>query len=143
MAADPAPRLAAATLRSAPMTRRRPPKPTPAELRILQALWRIGQGTVRDVLEETGDDVGYTTVLKLLQIMLEKNLVRRDESRRPHVWAPAIAAEQTRSQIVRGVIDGAFAGSAADLVLHALQQHRIGRDELERIRALLREKEGT
>lgn len=123
------------------MSRRRAPKPTPAELRILQVLWRLGQGTVRDVLDEMREDVGYTTVLKLLQIMLEKNLVRRDESRRPHVWSPASGAEQTRSQILRGVIDGAFAGSAADLVLHALQQHRIGRDELERIRALLAERE--
>lgn len=116
------------------------PRPTAAELRILQVLWQLGRGTVRDILEAMPRDTGYTTVLKLLQIMLEKDLVRRDETRRPHVYAPAAAAAKTRTQILRGVIDGAFAGSAGDLVVHALQQHRISPEELEQIRALLRER---
>ena len=123
------------------MTPRSTPRPTAAELRILQALWGLGRGTVRDILERLPQKTGYTTVLKLLQIMLEKKLVRRDEATRPHVYVPARAAERTRTQILRGVIEGAFSGSAGDLVVHALQQHEISAQELEQIRELLKQRE--
>lgn len=123
------------------MARRRTPSPTAAELRILQVLWRLGSGTVREVSELLPKGTAYTTILKQLQIMLEKGLVRRNESRRPHVYAPASAAEQTRSQVLRSVIDAAFAGSAADLVLHALRRHAISAADLEQIRALLEDQD--
>lgn len=121
------------------MVKRRAPRPTAGELRILRALWQRGPSTVRDLLDGMPKATGYTTVLKLLQIMLEKGMVRRDEARRPHVWEAAFARDQTRTQIVRSVIDGAFDGSAGSLVLHALQQHEISAAELEQIRALLRD----
>src|SRR5262249_48870948 len=95
-------------------------KPTDAELAILRVLWARGPSTVRQVAEDMGRDTGYTTVLKLLQIMTEKRLVHRDESARTHVYEAASTQDQTERQLVSDLLDRVFDGSAAKLVLQAL-----------------------
>src|SRR5215831_6107918 len=92
-------------------------KPTDAELAILRVLWARGPSTVRQVAEQMGRDIGYTTVLKLLQIMTEKRLVTRDESSRTHVYTAAFSQEHTERQIVSDLVDRVFDGSAAKLVM--------------------------
>jgi len=120
------------------------PAPTPAELEILRVLWRRGPSTVREV-HETLDkargsrSVGYTTVLKLMQIMAEKGLALRDESSRTHVYSAAAAEEATKQRLVSDLVDRAFEGSAMGLVMHALATRPATPQELEQIRALLRE----
>jgi predicted transcriptional regulator len=115
------------------------PRPTPAELSILRVLWRQGPSTVREVHATLEHEraTGYTTVLKLLQIMTEKGLVRRDEAARAHVYTAAVAEEQTQKRLVRDLLDRAFGGSAATLVMHALSARKASADERARIRALL------
>jgi predicted transcriptional regulator len=114
------------------------PRPTPAELEILTVLWERGPSTVRDVHESLGArGTGYTTVLKLLQIMSEKGLVSRDEARRAHVYAPRLPAAQTQRQLVRDLLDRAFGGSATKLVMHALAARKASPDEIARIRRML------
>jgi len=119
-------------------------RPTGAELQILGVLWDRGPSTVREVHERLAKsrDLGYTTVLKLLQIMAEKGLVRRDESQRAHVYAARIPAEQTQRQLVGDLLDRAFGGSAALLVQQALSSKRPSAQELSRIRVYLDELEG-
>src|SRR5215468_4040270 len=95
-------------------------KPTDAELAILRVLWSRGPSTVRQVAEAMGRETGYTTVLKLMQIMTEKRLVRRDESARSHVYEAAYSEDQTQRQLVSDLLDRVFDGSAAKLVLQAL-----------------------
>ncbi|MDP6446786.1 MAG: BlaI/MecI/CopY family transcriptional regulator [Pirellulaceae bacterium] len=115
------------------------PIPTDSELEILRVLWDRGPSTVRqvhDVLSERRD-VGYTTVLKLLQIMKEKVLVKRDESQRSHVYSSTRKEEQTQKQLVSDLLWRAFGGSADKLVLHALRAKRVTADELAEIRKLL------
>ena len=112
-------------------------KPTDAELAILRVLWSRGPSTVRQVTETMDRDVGYTTVLKLLQIMTEKSLVRRDESSRTHVYDAAFSEAQTQRQLVNDLVDRAFDGSAAKLVLQALASKKSTPEELEEIRKLL------
>jgi predicted transcriptional regulator len=121
-----------------------PPRPTPAELEILRLLWQHGPSTVRELRErlEERRSTGYTTVLKLLQIMAEKGLVRRDESARAHVYAAGAPQDQTQRQLVRDLIERAFGGSASQLVMHALKARRASREELAKIRALLDRLEG-
>jgi BlaI family penicillinase repressor len=121
-----------------------PRRPTPAELEILSVLWERGPSTVREVQEALGPAraVGYTTVLKLLQIMADKGLVDRDESARAHVYAPCAAEAQTQRQLVRDLVDRAFGGSAAKLVVQALSGKRASPEEIGRIRRLLDEIEG-
>jgi predicted transcriptional regulator len=123
---------------------REPPRPTPAELEILAALWELGPSTVREVQEELDRrrPTGYTTVLKLLQIMTEKGLVRRDATERAHRYAPKLPRERTEQQIVGDLVDRAFGGSASRLVLRALSSRSATPEELERIRTLLDEIEG-
>lgn len=120
------------------------PKPTPAELEILQILWRRGPSTVHQVQPELarGARVAYTTVLKFLQIMFEKGLVRRDESTRPHVFRAAIAETRVKQRLVTDFLEQAFAGSAADLAMHALSARRATPEELRNLRKLLDEIEG-
>jgi len=120
------------------------PKPTPAELEILRVLWSRGPSTVREVQEALGPErgAGYTTVLKLMQIMAEKGLVARDERARAHVYAARAAEAQTQRQLVRDLVDRAFGGSAAKLVLQALSGRRASPAEIERIRRLLDDIEG-
>jgi BlaI family transcriptional regulator, penicillinase repressor len=121
-----------------------PPRPTPAELEILRLLWEHGPSTVREVQErmEQHRPAGYTTVLKLLQIMTEKNLVRRDETARAHVYTPRAPEDQTQRQLVRDLLDRAFGGSATKLVMHALSARKTSREELARIREMLDRLEG-
>jgi len=112
-------------------------KPTDAELAILRVLWARGPSTVRQVTETLGRDTGYTTVLKLLQIMTEKRLVRRDETTRTHVYEAAYSEDQTQRQLVSDLVERAFGGSAAKLVLQALATRRATPQELAEIRRLL------
>jgi BlaI family penicillinase repressor len=115
--------------------------PTDAELEILTVLWQRGPSTVRDVYEQlsASRDMGYTTVLKLMQIMAEKELVRRDESQRAHVYEARFAQEQTQQQLVGDLLERAFDGSAMNLVMRALQTKRASAEELSQIRDLLDE----
>ena len=117
------------------------PRPTAAELAILRVLWDRGPSTVRDVTEALQDErgTGYTTALKLLQIMTEKGLVRRDESSRAHAYEAVASAETTQRQLVSDLLDRAFGGSARQLVLQALSAKRASRGELAEIRRLLDE----
>jgi predicted transcriptional regulator len=123
------------------------PHPTPAELAILRVLWRRGKSTVRDVQAElnTGrpeaSPAGYTTVLKLMQIMTDKGLVRRDESQRTHVYQATASEEHTQGRLVRDLLDRAFGGSAQKLVLQALSATRASPEEIAEIRSLLDEME--
>jgi BlaI family transcriptional regulator, penicillinase repressor len=112
-------------------------KPTAAELEILQVLWRLGPCTVRQVQEELGEETGYTTVLKFMQIMTEKGLVKRDTADRSHVYSPAVAEDLTKRGLVRDLLDKAFQGSAKALVLQALSARRTSREELAEIREII------
>jgi BlaI family penicillinase repressor len=120
------------------------PRPTDAELAILRVLWRLGPSTVRQVLEELNlnQPTGYTTALKMLQIMTEKGLVGRDESERTHIYHAALPKEETQKQLVSDLLERAFGGSARQLVLHALSVKQSSRKELAQIRQLLDELEG-
>jgi predicted transcriptional regulator len=117
-------------------------KPTEAELAILTVLWRRGPSTVRQVAEGLGRETGYTTILKLLQIMTEKRLVRRDESARTHVYEAASTEDQTQRQLVADLLNRAFGGSASKLVLQALAASRATPAELDEIRTLLDKRRG-
>ena len=122
----------------------RNPKPTVAELEMLGALWRNGPSTVSQVQAAVarGDRVAYTTVLKLLQIMLEKGLVRRDESTRPHVFRAAVPEAQVKRRLVTDMLDQVFEGSAMGLVMQALSAKPASPDEVRQLRELLDEIEG-
>ncbi len=113
------------------------PRATAAEHRILQALWRRGPSTVREVWEQLGSDVGYTTVLKLLQIMREKKLVTRDETRTSHIYRAAMTETEMQAEVVDGLIDRVFGGSASELVLRALAAKPVSPAELQAIRLLI------
>ena len=117
-------------------------KPTDAELGILRVLWSRGPSTVRQVAEALGREGGYTTVLKLLQIMTEKRLVVRDEAERTHIYEAAYTQDQTRRQLVTDLLDRVFDGSAAQLVLQALATNTTSPEELDEIRKLLAAKSG-
>jgi predicted transcriptional regulator len=112
-------------------------KPTDAELAILRVLWTRGPSTVRQVAEALGREAGYTTVLKLLQIMTEKKLVRRDESARTHVYEAAHTEDQTQRHLVADLLNRVFDGSAAKLVVQALAASKTSPEELAEIRKLL------
>ncbi len=116
---------------------RPPPKPTDAELAILQALWRKGPSTVKEVQEQMEEGTGYTTVLKFLQIMAEKGLVRRDESQRAHVYEAAVSESATQEQLVTALLKKAFGGSTSKLVMQALASKKASADELAEIRRLI------
>ena len=120
------------------------PKPTAGELEILNALWRNGPSTVNEVqaVLARGDRVAYTTVLKQLQIMFEKGLVKRDDSSRPHVFRAAVAEAQVKRRVIADVLDQVFEGSAMSLVMQALSVKRATPEELQRLRELLDEMEG-
>jgi predicted transcriptional regulator len=123
----------------------RPVRPTHAELAILRVLWERGPGSVRDVQKVLNDvkPTGYTTVLKLLQIMAEKGLVARDESARAHVYRAQVEETATQRLMVRELLDRAFGGSAGQLVMQALSTRRATPDEIVGIRRLLDEMETT
>ncbi len=120
-------------------------KPTDAELAILRVLWARGPSTVRqiaEVMSDAGRETGYTTVLKLLQIMTEKGIVVRDESARTHIYAPASTQDQTQRQMVTDLLDRVFDGSAAQLVMQALAAKKTTPEELAEIRKLLNKPRG-
>lgn len=122
------------------MPRAKAPRPTDAELEILNVLWQRGPATVREVQEELRKSkpaMGYTTVLKLMQIMAGKNLVRRDERQRAHVYEARLAEEQTQAQLVGELLERAFKGSAKKLVLQALSSKKASAEELAEIRQML------
>ena len=112
-------------------------KPTDAEIAILRVLWTRGPSTVRDVAEAMGREGAYTTVLKLLQIMTDKGLVRRDESTRSHVYKATASEDQTKRQLVADLLDKVFEGSSAKLVLQALSTRTASPEEIDEIRKLL------
>lgn len=126
------------------MTKGSLPRPTDAELAILRVLWSRGPATVRDVHEALQADhgTGYTTVLKLMQIMTEKGLLERDESQRAHVYAPTISEDKTQRQLVSDLLQRAFGGASASLAMHALSSKKPSADELAQLRTLLDELEG-
>ena len=115
------------------------PKPTESELEILQVLWQNGPSTVRFINEQQNlaKPTGYTTTLKIMQIMLEKNLLTRQESGRQHIYAAAISEEKTQRQLLNQFLDTAFRGSATNLVMQALGNHKPSPEELSKIRELL------
>ena len=115
------------------------PKPTESELEILQVLWQHGPSTVRFVNDELSQkrDVGYTTTLKLLQLMLDKGLVLRDDATRTHVYRPALRQQETQEALLDRFVDAAFGGSALKLVMQALGSGRTSKAELDQIRNLL------
>jgi predicted transcriptional regulator len=115
------------------------PRPTDAELAILQVLWRKGASTVREVHTELGTGGGYTTVLKFLQIMTEKGLVERDDSQRAHVYKAALSESDTQRQLVTGLLKKAFGGSTSRLVMQALASKKASPRELSEIRRLIDE----
>ena len=114
------------------------PLPTGAELDILAALWRLGPSTVREVHQALGKNSGYTTTLKQMQVMTEKGLLVRSERFRSHVYEAVAPKEQTRRQIAGDLLQRAFAGSAKDLVLGALEAQPASDEELSEIRRMLR-----
>lgn len=126
------------------MADRSTPRPTDAELAILRVLWQRGPSTVREVHEALSgsQDTGYTTVLKLLQIMTDKGLVVRDESQRAHVYASRETEQRTQGRLIGDLIDRAFGGSPAKLVMQALSGTKATAEELTQIRELLEKMEG-
>lgn len=114
-------------------------KPTDAELEILHVLWANGPSTVRQVHEKLSEsrDIGYTTALKLMQIMYEKRLLTRDEEARSHTYSVNVSEEDTQRNLVDRFVETAFRGSASKLVMQLLGQHKTSRQELDEIKALL------
>jgi predicted transcriptional regulator len=113
------------------------PKPTEAELQILAVLWRVGPATVRQIHDELGRDTGYTTVLKLMQIMAEKGLLLRDEQSRSHVYRPATPRDKTQNRLIGELVERAFDGSVQKLMIAALSAERASPQDLEEIRKLI------
>lgn len=115
------------------------PEPTESELEILQILWQKGSATVREVHEvlETKKDVGYTTTLKLMQIMVEKGIVDRDTSKRIHIYKPLIPQSSVENNLINNLRQKIFRGSASRLVIGALSSEPVSEEELEEIKEFL------
>jgi BlaI family penicillinase repressor len=118
------------------------PRPTEGELELLRILWDRGPSTVRDIHDQINAKraLGYTSVLKLLQIMTEKGLVEREESGKAHIYHPAASQNETQDQLVRDISERLFAGSAAQLAMHALSLESVNDQELEALRNLIDQK---
>ena len=114
-------------------------KPTESEMEILQVLWHKGTASVREVHEELAKskDVGYTTTLKLMQIMFEKGLVKRDATFKTHIYEAQVSRDKTQKHLLNKMIDTLFGGSPTQLVLQALGNHKASDEELEEIQQLL------
>jgi BlaI family penicillinase repressor len=119
-------------------------KPTESELEILGVLWSKGASTVREVnaLLNLEREIGYTTTLKLMQIMAQKGLVVRDETSRTHVYKAAIDQDKVQATLLNRLVDSAFSGSASSLVMQALGQGKTSKSELEEIKKLIEKLEG-
>ena len=126
------------------MTKKTQLRPTNSELEILGIIWTHGPSSVRFVNDELSAKrrIGYTTTLKLMQIMTEKGLLRREKDSRNHIYFPLIMEEETKDAIIQKFIDNLFEGSAAKLVMQALGNHKASKAELEMIKELIKEKEG-
>ena len=126
------------------MAKEKMPQPTDRELQILRILWDDGPSTVRQVNTAMNreDQVGYTTTLKLMQIMAEKGLLVRDKSQFKHIYQPAITEESTQKQLIGNLLDRAFSGSAEKLVMRALSAKKVPAAELAKIRKMLDKIEG-
>jgi predicted transcriptional regulator len=126
------------------MTKRQRKKPTDAELEILRVLWERGPSTVREVFQtlQQTRDTGYTTVLKLMQIMTDKGLVQRDKAVRPQIYEAIYSQGQTQRQLLGDLLDRAFSGSPGKLVLQALSEKQTTAEERRAIRRLLDQLEG-
>ena len=126
------------------MARRKSSQPTDRELTNMRILWDNGPCTVRDVNEAMNQDenTGYTTTLKLMQIMAEKGLVLRDDSQFKHIYWPALTEEKAQNQLVGDLLDRAFSGSAEKLVMRALSAKKVSAKELASIRKMIDEFEG-
>jgi BlaI family penicillinase repressor len=120
-----------------------PQKPTASELEILRVLWTRGPSTVREVQDALNEKraMGYTSVLKFLQIMTAKGTVRRNETQRAHVYEACLPAEQTKRQLAGDMLQRVFEGSASQLMMHALAGRKASREEIEELRRLLDEQE--
>jgi BlaI family penicillinase repressor len=120
---------------------RSPLKPTASELEILRVLWSRGPSTVREVHDALSEkkSLGYTTVLKLLQIMTTKNTVRRNETQRAHVYEACLPASQTKRQIAGDMLQRVFEGSASQLMMHALAGRKASPEEIDELRRMLDE----
>lgn len=120
-----------------------PQKPTASELEILRVLWTRGPSTVREVHDSLQEKraMGYTSVLKFLQIMTAKGSVRRNETQRAHVYEACVPAEQTKRQLAGDVLQRVFEGSASQLMMHALAGRRASHKEIDELRRLLDEYE--
>ena len=118
------------------------PKPTEAELELLRVLWDKGEASVRELHEVVSlqRPIGYTSVLKTLQIMTEKGLVERTEAGKAHIYRAAASQEETQNQLLRDLSERLFSGSAAQLAMHALTMQPASEEELEEIRKLIRKK---
>ncbi len=114
-------------------------KPTESELEILSILWKLKKASVRQIHEKLSEtkDTGYTTTLKLMQIMLVKGLVKRDEKNRSHIYTPALTEKDTQKSLVKGFMSTAFGGSAKNLVMQALGQGHPSQEEINEIREFL------
>ena len=125
------------------MKKRLLPKPTEGELELFRVLWERGEATVRELYEDVNETrpQGYTTVLKLLQIMTEKGLVTRKAAGRAHIYEAASSQQETTDQILKDVSQRLFAGSAAQLAMHALAMEPASAEELQEIRALIARRE--
>lgn len=126
------------------MTLKPSQKPTESELEILQILWQHGPSTVRFVHEKLSKtkDAGYTTTLKLMQIMAEKSMLSADKASRSHVYAPLLQEEDTQRRLLDRFLDTTFRGSAMKMVMQALGNHQASQEELDEIRNLLDKMEG-
>lgn len=122
------------------MNNNKVPKPTDAELKILQILWQNGPSSVRFVNDKLNEEkeVGYTTTLKIMQIMVEKELVKRNTESRTHIYQSRIEEDATQKQLLKKFVDATFRGSAMKLVMQALGNHEASEDELEKIKALIK-----
>jgi BlaI family penicillinase repressor len=126
------------------MSRKASDQPTDVELAILRVLWQHGPSSVRAVHQALAAtrDAGYSTTLKMMQVMFEKGLLRRDESQRPQVYSPAESEENTQGAMVRDLMRKVFGGSARKLVMRAVESESVSAEELAEIRNLLKKLEG-
>lgn len=115
------------------------PKPTDAEMEVLLVMWQLGQCTVRSVHDELAKnkEAGYTTTLKLMQNMLEKRLIERDDSSRSHLYRAVFSQEEAQSTALNKIINTVFKGSTTDLIVQALGQHRASKDEIDFLKKYL------
>ncbi len=122
------------------MSKNKIPKPTEAELKILQVLWEYGPSSVRFVNDKLNEEkeVGYTTTLKIMQIMADKQLVVRNTDSRTHIYEPMLEEDATQKQLLEKFVDATFRGSAMKLVMQALGNHKASDEELQKIKELIK-----